>query len=167
MNLIINDGGDSSFYPTPNIQTSDLAQWPTDADSYPFGTSATPAAGASTVGLKNETVLTGILNPIISTADSIAKIWGSVEGTKIALQNSRFNADVAQSQFDLTKTVTLGNLDVAKAQAQSKISQGMAQAQQTAKSAQGAIMARGTDWQFIFGAAGFGLALYSFYKGKK
>ena len=160
------DNYETGYLLGSGAQSTDLPNAPQNDNS--FGTSATPDAGQSTVGLAYENTFSGFLKTATNTAADLAKLYGGVESLKYSVANSALQGEIARSNFDLNRTVALGNLDVAKAQATARTSQGIAQARITAATARdiGGTVKK-MDWQFIFGAAGFGLAVYTFFKNKK
>jgi len=156
-------GNESTTPDTSQLQSSDL---PTQSDPNALGSSGTVAAGQSTVGLTNDTTLSGVLNVAKSTGDSLLNYYTQLTGVKAKIQQTEFNNQVATATFGLQKTVALGNLAVQQTQAQGQISQAMAQASKNA-----ALIApttkSGIDWTFLFGAIGAGVAIWTFVKGRK
>ncbi len=141
-------------------QTSDIPTAPQSDNTY--GTSATPDAGASTVGNSNTPTYSGILSAATTTAKDLIGLYGTVQNMGASVANSKYAAQVAQANFDLNKTVTLGNLAVAQTRAQAQISNGVAQAKAT-----GLAGAGGGNWSLWLGVLGVVFAAAQYYKKSK
>jgi hypothetical protein len=119
--------------------------------------------------------VTGILNGVTATADTLGGIFGKVYNLTNQFANQKFQQEVTKSTLEVNKAKTLGTLELTKAQIDAQREIGLMQAKNGVANAQAQMNSPGAlrvgsqtfpipSWLPLVGA---GFLAYKLFKGKK